>query len=251
MRRTSLVLAVFFVAFAIAWAGGDPWKTKPMSQWNDSDIDRALHNSPWSRVVPVEATWKPLTEAEQNARMLPGTASGASGGSKGMGGTSTVLPAEHSDAQTRGADVAFSVYWMSSRTIRTAIGRKGVLHSGKDEAEAEKFATQPLVEYQILVQSLDMAPFYRNEEAWFVKNSSLELKKSKQKMSPSRVEFDRDSSGRTIVAARFYFPKKAAGDTEFVTPGEKAVEFSCKVGNSTIHADFEPPKMSDQQGPDF
>ena len=114
MRRTSLVLAVFFVAFAIAWAGGDPWKTKPMSQWNDSDIDRALHNSPWSRVVPVEATWKPLTETEQNARMLPGTASGASGGSKGMGGTSTVLPAEHSDAQTRGAcvrkqDISFHV----------------------------------------------------------------------------------------------------------------------------------------------
>src|SRR4029077_15503561 len=100
--------------------------------------------------------------------------------------------------------------------------RKGVLHSGKDEAEAEKFATQPLGEYQILVQSLDMAPFYRNEEAWFVKNSSLELKKSKQKMSPSRVEFDRDSSGRTIVAARVFFPKKVGGDTDVVITREHA-----------------------------
>jgi hypothetical protein len=251
MKGMILASAALLLAIAVWAGGGDPWKTKAMSQWNDSDIDKALHQSPWSRTVTVEATWKPISESEMDKRMLPGTASGASGGSKGVGGAATVLPAEHSDAQTRGADVSFSVFWMSSRTIRTAMGRRKVLHSGGDEADAEKFATQPLDEYQILLQSQDMAPFYRNEPAWFVQNSSLELKKSKHKISPSRVEYDRDASGRTITAVRFYFPKKAAGGGEFVTAGEKTVEFSCRVGNSTIHADFEPPKMGDQQGPDF
>ena len=49
MRKTSLAVTALLAAAAIAWAGGDPWKTKSVDQWTEKDITEILQTSPWAK----------------------------------------------------------------------------------------------------------------------------------------------------------------------------------------------------------
>lgn len=252
MARKSIVRASIIMALAVltAWAGSDPWKSKPYKQWNDEDIQRVFTDSPWSRKVTVEGTWKPVAPTEASGGTITAAGNGGGGGSKGMGGTATVLPAEHdSNAGTVGPSVPFNVFWMSSETMRAALARRSVLHAGKDEASAEKYVESPVEEYQIAVEGTDMAPFYHNEEKFFEANSALEVKKTKQKISPSHVVYNRNEKS-VITSVIFFFPKKVNGQ-DFISPSDKSVEFTCKLGKSTLHATFEPKNMVNQKGVDL
>jgi len=252
-RKLIVGAGAIMILAALVWAGAEPWKTKPFQQWNDEDIQRVFTASPWARLVKVEATWKPLSADEVPGGTLPGqvAGNGGGGGSKGMGGTSTVLPAEHSDATTHSPDASYNVFWMSSETIRAALARRGILHSGKDEADAEKYVEAPIEEYQIAVQGIDMAPFFRSDERFFKENSFLQMKKTKLKISPSHVAYNRGSDGKTVTSVIFFFPKKNSEQQDVIAPDEKSVEFTCKMGKSTLHAVFEPKNMVNQKGVDL
>ena len=52
MRKTSVAVTALLAAAAIAWAGGDPWKTKSIDQWTDKDIQEILLTSPWAKAKP-------------------------------------------------------------------------------------------------------------------------------------------------------------------------------------------------------
>jgi hypothetical protein len=248
MRKSAMNLLAILVITTLAWAGTDPWKSKPYQQWNDEDIQKIFTDSPWTRKVTVEGTWKPVTGVGASDGAING---GGSGGSKGVGGGSTSLPAEADrDAGTVGPSVPFNVYWMSSQTMRAALARRGVLHAGRDEAAAEKYAEAQVEEYQIAVQGTDMAPFVHNDEKFFQANSLLEIKKSKLKIPPSHVEYTHDENNGRVTSAIFFFPKKTSGQ-DSIGSSDKSVEFTCKLGKSTLHAAFDPTKMVNQKGPDL
>jgi len=249
-RKSIATVALIMVLAVLAWAGDGPWKSKPYQQWNDADIQRVFTESPWSRKVTVEGTWKPVTQVESAGGTTTAAGNSGGNGSKGMGGSATVLPAEHdANAGTVGPSVPFNVFWMSSETMRAALARRGVLHAGKDEASAEKYVESPLDEYQIAVEGTDMAPFYHNEEKFFEANSALEVKKTKQKISPSHVVYNRNEKS-VITSVIFFFPKKVNGQ-DAISPSDKSVEFTCKMGKSTLHAMFEPKNMLNQKGVDL
>ena len=146
---------------------------------------------------------------------------------------------------------SFSVFWMSSRTMRAALGRRQVLHSGRDASEVDKYVNQPLEDYQIVIQGRDMAPFQQNDETFFQSHAFLEAKKSKDKVSPSKVTYERGSDGKSVTAAFFTFSKKTASGENVIAPDEKEVQFTCSLGKSTLKVDFDPRKMDDQKGPDL
>ena len=174
----------------------------------------------------------------------------SAGGGKQSGGTSTVLPAEADrEAGTKGPEEAFSVYWMSSQTMRAALARRSVLHGGKDPAEAAKYVEAPMEDYEVVIQGKDMGPFYHQEEAYYTQNAALEVKKTKQKVLPTKVTYGKDANGN-INSAMFFFPKKVNGQ-DWLSTSDKNVEFTCKLGVSTLHAVFEPAKMENQKGPDL
>jgi hypothetical protein len=100
-----------------------------------------------------------------------------------------------------------------------------------------------------MVQSGDMSPFYHQDEKFYVENAALEVKKTKQKVMPSHVEYEKDTSGN-ISSAVFFFPKKVNGQG-WLSTSDKTVEFTCKLGKSTLHAEFDPSKMENQKGPDL
>jgi hypothetical protein len=253
-----VVLLAAMLASGMLLAGSkDPWIAKPFDQWTDQDIQTILTVSPWIQKVTVEATWKPMTPGEM-PESAPGIPSGAQSQPTAGGGNGTsqnrpqtVIPAEADpNARTRGDDVQFLVYWMSSRTMRGAVARRAELHAGEDPKEAAAMVAQPQETYRIIVQGTDMAPFQRQEEKAYGSLAWLQLKKSKDKISPSHVDLQKDNKG-VVTSAVFQFPKKNAAGGPTIPPDTKGVEFDCKVGASTLKAYFDPPKMTDSQGPDL
>src|SRR2546426_2053975 len=96
-RPHILLLAVLLPAAAIA--ADDAWKSKPYQQWDTKDIQKVLTDSPWSRVVHMEAKWRgggngvPMDKdasspGNYGAQAGSGSGSGNVGGqsSSGMGG---------------------------------------------------------------------------------------------------------------------------------------------------------------------
>lgn len=253
MKAAAALIFVALAFAAVALASDPPWKGKPYNQWTDKDLEKIFTDSPWSRIGMVTRTWVPLTSkdapagqgaptggAKPNTSMPPGGPGGAGpGGARGPsggGGTPT------------GDELNFNVYWASSRVMRAASARKSVLHGGKQDVDVAKYASEPQEQYQIVVQSEDMTPFLRHDEKFFQENSFLDVKKTKQKVSPSHVQYERDEKG-LVDAAVFFFPKKTAAGEPTVPSDEKNVEFNCKIEGSRLRVNFDPQKMVDSQGP--
>jgi hypothetical protein len=143
------------------------------------------------------------------------------------------------------------VFWMSSRTMRAALARRQVLQTKMTEAEAENYLGQLQEDYQIAVQGDDMRIFQKYDERYTQENSTLRMKKSKEKVTPMRVEFQRSEDGHTVAAVVFHFTKRLPNGSPLILPDEKSIEFICKLSGYVLDTAFDPQKMTDQAGPDL
>jgi len=226
------------VLFAtIVLASDPPWKHKPYQDWDARDIERIFTDSPWTRAVTITRSWLPITTKDLPNEQLAGR-------DRGLPGTT-----ERSSETTVGGELELYVYWASSRVMRAASARKAILHGGKKDVDVTKYATEPQDEYQIVLQSQDMAPFFRHDEKFFQASAFLQPKKSKQKIAPTHVQYERDAKGVLVTSAIFFFPKKTAAGDPTIPGDEKSVEFSCKIEQSVLLVSFEPQKMVDAAGP--
>jgi hypothetical protein len=96
------------------------------------------------------------------------------------------------------------VYWQSSRVMRAATARQAVLHGEK--VDVDKYANEPQAEYQIVLRMEDMTPFQKHDEKFFQDNAFLQMKKGKDKISPTHVVYEKNSKG-LVADAIFFFPK--------------------------------------------
>jgi hypothetical protein len=119
------------------------------------------------------------------------------------------------------------------------------------EDEAEKQVSQPADAYQVLLSGQQMTPFASAEEAAIKSGTYLTTKKGKQKIEPSKVEFERSPDGKTIYSILISFPRKTATGEATIGADEKGVEFVCSVPNVNIKASFDFSKMYDSQGRDL
>ena len=239
LAKTLLLISVIMLLGAAVWAGGEPWKGKPYLQWDDKDLQRIFTDSPWTRTTTVTRTWLPISSKDLPDKTIAGS------------GRSIPTELERSGETSVGGELNFYVFWASSRVMRAATARKSVLHGDKKDLDVDKYATEPQEEIQILVQSEDMAPFTRKEEKFFQANAFLQPKKSKQKISPSHLRYERDAKGIRVTSALFFFPRKTASGEATISADEKSVEFNCNMDGSSLRVNFEPQKMVDQTGTDL
>ena len=73
MRKAILMSSAIIVLAALAFAGTEVWKAKPYQQWDQKDVSKILGDSPWSKIVQVEAPWTIGKSAlpDQVSRPLP------------------------------------------------------------------------------------------------------------------------------------------------------------------------------------
>jgi hypothetical protein len=235
--KSLLIFSAVMLFSAAVWAGGEPWKGKPYQQWDDKDVERVFLDSPWSRTTTITRTWLPISSKDLPDKIISGS------------GRSLPTELERSGETSVGGELNFYVFWASSRVMRAASARKSVLHGDKKDLDVEKYATEPQEEIQVLVQSEDMAPFTRKDEKFFQVNAFLQPKKSKQKILPSHIRYERDAKGILVTSALFFFPRKTASGEPTIASDEKSVEFNCNMDGSSLRVNFEPQKMVDLNGP--
>jgi hypothetical protein len=259
MRKATLSLAAVLIVAVVLRAGGDPWKTKPFSQWTEKDIQDTLQISPWAKPnLQPQGAWRPdgMTQASGSAS-IPGSGSGSPRGSVGDSSNTSagVMPGQpgglEKSAAAEAARVPYSIFWWSSRTIRAASMRRQVLKGTMTEADAEKSVAASPDEYMVLVQSTNMSIFQLRGEKAFDNAAYLQTKKVKAKISPSHVAFLRGSDGQSVTGAIFYFPKKSASGEPTISSDEKEIDFYLQVGDAKLLTYFEPKKMVDGQGEDL
>lgn len=239
-KRYPTVLAVLLFA-TLAWAGSEAWKSKPFQQWDQKDVTQILQTSPWAKPnVQASGAWQPIGQSVTDGAGAYGTRSStvADGG------------AEKTKEATSGVR-SFSVYWWSSRTIRAASCRQAVLRGAMTEADAEKLVAQVPDEYVVRVLGNNMSIFSERGEKAFESAAWLDLKKSKTKLTPTHVTFERNPQSEKIESVSFYFPKKDQNGTPTIAPDEKEIDFFLKVGDAKVITYFETKKMVDLQGLDL
>ncbi len=247
LRIGKIVLAVGLFAL-FAWAG-DAWKEKPYQQWDRKDALKVLNDSPWSKTIAVNVTW----------RATGGSAAGDEGSGYGPPGASRPdEPGEGrgpspmtSGGQSGPAVAEYHSRWLSSRAIREGLARLQIFEGKMTEADAERYLAQPVADYQLLLFGPDMSPFEKLDENSLKEKSYLEMKKSKQKLAPSSVQIQRTPDGKRLVAVLFSFPKKSSSGEATIASDEKSVEFVCSAGPFKVRTSFEPQKMVDRQGSDL
>jgi hypothetical protein len=249
MRRLILGgLGVSLLA-AVALAGGDPWK-RPFSEWTEKDVAAVQQNSPWAKMTQSQGAWRPDGVTQASGSL--GVAGGSSDHSKNADSASPeTAGGAAKNAAAAGAQITYSVWWWSSRMIRAASLRDAVLKGKMTQPDAEKSLAQPVDEYEILVRGTNMYTFQQRGEKAFETASYIQLKKAKQKLSPSHVSFLKGPDGSSVIGAVFFFPKKGANGEPTIGPDEKEIDFYLQVADQKLITYFEPKKMVDSQGEDL
>lgn len=223
----------------LLWGGDKPWKAKTYQQWDEKDIQSILTDSPWVRSTPIERTWLPVAEKDVPPEQQ------VSGGVRNVPGPGTPgNTARDSEESLRQLNV--QVFWQSSRVMRAATAREAALHG--QQVDVDKYVSQPQTEYQIVLRMEDMTPFIQHDEKYFQDRTFLQTKKSKDKISPTRVVYEKNAQG-SVKNAIFFFPKTTSSGEPTIAADEKEVQFSCRIADSPIRVGFKPQEMVDNQGP--
>jgi hypothetical protein len=204
MRRTALSLLAVVAIAAIVWAGGEPWKTKPVSQWTEKDIQDVLQNSPWAKAnVEVRGAWRPdgMSQAS-GSPTIPGSGQPSRNGSVGdnshvSAGATPDTPGGLENAEAAAAaQVPYSVFWWSSRTVRAAFYRRAVLKGTMTEADLEEHVAASPDEYMVLVQSTNMRIFQLRGEKAFESAAYLQTRTHKQRFLQAMSRSSRDPTAK-------------------------------------------------------
>jgi hypothetical protein len=119
------------------------------------------------------------------------------------------------------------------------------------QEDADKMLANSPDDYMLLLQSANMALFQRRGEEAFEKSAWLQMKKSKEKVYPDKIDFLKGPDGSTVTGVIFHFPKKSASGEPTIATDEKEIDFYLLVGGSKILTAFDPRKMVDSQGEDL
>jgi hypothetical protein len=238
-KPLALLLGLLLGA-TLLWAGDKPWKAKPYPQWNEKELQAILTDSPWVQVTPIQRSWLPIAEKD-----VPGEPP-MNGGVRQMPNASTATTAPVRVGEDTWRELNVQIFWQSSRVMRAATARQAVLHGEK--VDVDKYANEPQAEYQIVLRMEDMTPFQQHDEKFFQDNAFLQMKKGKDKISPSHVVYEKNSKG-LVADAIFFFPKTNSSGAPTVSAEETEVQFSCKIADSTVRVGFRPRDMVDQSGP--
>jgi hypothetical protein len=248
LRQIFAAIAMLLCASLLS-ADNKPWKGKPYREWDAKDVELIMTESPWVEIVTIQRTWLPVAEKdvppEQQISGGVRSAPSASGGTTGGNPAATTRESEASEQQLR-----LYVYWDSSHVMRAASARNAVLHGAMNDADAEQYVNAPQDEYQVVLRMDDMTPFIKNDEKFYEDKVYIEMKRSKLKLPPSHIKYDRDDNGR-LKSVIFFFPKKTSSGEPTIVPSETDVTFNCKLPGSPVRVGFKIQKMVGASGLDL
>jgi hypothetical protein len=240
MRKFAKVSLAILLVAAFAWAS-DPW-TKPYQQWDMKDVLKVMNDSPWSRTIHVSTGF---------GLANPGMDMPSGGNTQPRGSDQPNMgapPTQDSNGELQSAHVAmFEARWVSSLTMRQALARASILDGKMSQADAEQFLAKTPANYELALFGPNMSAFEGATEASLEKDSYLEMKSAKKKLTPVSVNIQHSGQQMAIT---FDFPKTENGQPT-IGSNEKGVDFVCKAKGMTLKFHFEPKKMATKEGVDL
>ncbi len=213
------------------WASG-PWVEKSYKEWDNNNLRRILHDSPWVKRFS-------LTKIEVPEGSLPGD-------------TPTGLALWHYPSTAELPEdtqvLQFTVRWVSSRTLREAWARRLVLQKKVPENEIEKHVPPSLDEFELAVEGPDMTPFQNARESTLKTKCYLFV--DSKRIGPTHVVLVHSKGGQ-VKGILFYFPKRDPTGEPIISTHERSVGFVEHGGGVEIYVTFNPQTMVDKAGIDL
>lgn len=250
VKQLLTVLMVLVAATALWGADKHPWNAKRYQNWDAKDIQQIMTDSPWVANTTIQLSWRSAV-AQKDVPPSQQIAGGVQSmpGSTGGGGAGTNPALGDRSGEASATDQKVVLYWASSKLMRVASARRGVLDGSVPESNVQKYATTVNSEYAIALAMQDMTPFQGKDPKDFLNACFLEGKKDKVKVPPSHAEFQKN--GDRVLDVVFFFPKTTVSGEPTIASDETDITFSLKIANQTVRANFKPKKMIDQFGPDL
>jgi hypothetical protein len=248
MRKILAGASTILLTATLVVASGDVWKSKPYQQWDEKDVVAVLQTSPWAKVnVTTSGAWRP-----SDTTPITGGSVGYGGSANDTSHTNGAMAnqAGGTEKEASAGPSVYNIYWWSSRTIREATLRRQVLKGSTTQDAADNAMKAVPDSYQILVAGQNMAIFQQRGEDAFKNTAFIQLKNSKKRLAPSKVEFQKTADGK-VIDAIFSFAKKDASGEPTIDPGEKEIDFNLQVADSWVRVNFTPKQMADSQGEDL
>ncbi|MBI3663574.1 MAG: hypothetical protein HY234_11075 [Acidobacteria bacterium] len=243
MRKAVALFLAVLLAAHVALAG-DPWKEKPYTAWTLEDVQKILGESPWAKVVTVEAAW-----LKGEPHFLQGMAPGC-GGRPDLNKPMRT-PSQWVVGTPSQSIVAFQVTWDSAKTMRAAKLRLAVLCGTMDQEDTADILEREDDSYTVTISAPDMTPFDGISEEDLLANTYLMLKTTKQRLAPSNVVIAHGFDRKTVFRLTFEFPKKTDSGAPTILPDEKEIELVSTAGKTVLKTKFQPPKMLAKTAIDF
>ena len=256
MRRVFMtMLGIALLAGAAAYAS-DAWKDKPFESWDEKDLQKILNDSPWAKKVQFGSNSGggavgPVFSATGDAAHGDQSLSGGGGGAAGDGASPRNRNGNtgSSGDPGLGREVTFVARWMSSRVMREAEARASELR-GKSTEEAKKGLESAPETYQIVLIGTDLRAFAKTDMETLKGASYIELRKSHEKLMPSRIQVMKGATGMPSAIV-FEFAKKTASGEPTIAGDEKSADFVTVAGTNKLKFGFDLSKMADKQGADI
>jgi hypothetical protein len=211
-------IAALLFSFAFCLMAADFWQ-KPYTEWADKDLQKMIANSPWAHTVSV-SMGGPIAGPDG------GDGGGRGGGGRGGGPQGGGGGADAPIPGIREPEIV--ARWQSSLPIRQAFVRlKYGAEAGKSD-DAKKYLEKEQTAYE-LVLSGPLQPFLRGKPEDVAKSlGEVTFLSTKEKgaLKPTSIEVGK----MDILIA---FPKSMP-----YTVDDKEVEFSTKLGTSTVKIKF-------------
>lgn len=234
---------ILFVAFAALAAvfplqAAEAWQSKAVAEWTREETLQFFRNSPWVRQVSV-GSQSPRDQSSSSRSTFDGmTLSG-----QGCLSCAHVEPQAQQPragglgGRSAAAATTYLIQWTSARIVRQAFAHLFALQGqGAEDSEPA-----PLDVYVVTVGGVDLQAFEGIEEPELRREAWLRPKKSKAKVSASRINVLRGNDGR-ISVVHYGFPRQQEG-IPVIDEAEKRVEFRCRVRDRTLKAEFDLRKM--------
>jgi hypothetical protein len=218
-------IAGLLFLFAFCLMAADFWQ-KPYTEWADKDLQKMMTNSPWAHSVSV-SMGGPAVAPEG------GGGGGRGGGGGGRGGGPQGGEGGGADAPVPGVrEPEISARWQSAMPIRQAfVLLKYGAEAAKSE-EAQKFLAKEQTTYEIVLSG-PLQPFLRGRPE-DMPNALGEVTflstKEKGAVKPVSIQVGKPGRSMDILIA---FPRQMP-----YTVDDKEVEFSTKLGSSTVKIKF-------------
>jgi hypothetical protein len=237
MMKHTLLFATVVLMLVTVGRGAEPWKTKPVKEWNREETQDFLRSSPWVKQVST-VSLVDLTPSLGNTETTEGR--GESSGAEQVPSTETI------EAARGRSRLPYFIEWSSAKVVRQANWHIEALLG---QAVNQDVEPPPLPVYVLTVRGVYLAAFANLSKAEVMKGASLRLKHAKTSLEAADAMVRKTPKGK-VLAVQFAFPRVLDGKPT-IPEQEKSVEFICKAGGLNLKVDFNPAKMTTGNGRDL